>query len=382
MRFLDSTKKLPYYSVLPKDYKWPYLKKKEKDREIRLEDYGVELKLWQIALLQLVSLVSLFLLMKFYIESIFNNPPSARNEEIHSIIDALLLDFVRHTLLSNLAFIVLAYIGIALIARLLFYLWKIGYQVGKERKIPNIALVFGSIIYFGALFVFLPIYGTTRLSMYLWSEDIRFLTVFWISMFLIAPPTILGTFTILVKKYKASLVLLSINLCYLLLSSLIIFNLISEDIQQSIFLPSLTRMVPAVMFGLLFAFYLLVTRQYIVYKDRIHHTIETFENRPKMNRSFMNKYLAGLKKTLNKSLITFGITTMTALIMTIIPLGILYLVHDFGPAWAGSAYELNSVYGLVLPFLVVMILLLMGRSVYDLIRERMNIPEMEEGDSA
>jgi hypothetical protein len=347
-----------------------------------VEDYGIELRLWQIGLLQLGSMVLLFLLIKYFVESIFNNPPSGRHQIIHSVVDAFLLDYIRHTLLSNLPYIILAFIGLALLMKLIYVFWRFLYINAKKKGWPDIVLVIGTVLYFGVLYVYLPTHLSIQIGIWLYQADIKLLVVYILSWFLIYPYATMGTFAILAKKPKTAYTLLTINLVLMIISWLIIFNLISEDIQQSIFLPSLTRMTPALLFGVMFGAYLLVSRQYIVYKFRINYSVDRFDERLKDNKVFKNRYLQGLRKTLNKSLVVLLITIVAAALVTIGPVMFLYGIKWFGPAWLSQSYELNSVYGLVLPFLIIIMVLIVGRNVYELVRDRLERVGMNPAETA
>lgn len=357
-RMMSDIKALPYYSKLPRDYKWPYLRaKKEVDKKARLEDFGLEVRFWQIGLLQLGSLVLLFMLMKFFVESIFSNPAAGRHKIISTLVDAILLDFTRHTLLANLPYILLIFIGIGLLLRLAFVFWRFMYVSAQEKNWPTGIFIVLSIFYFIIVYGVAPIFGAIKAGQYFWGQDLRYFVVYLLSMFLIGPPTVLGTLTLLCRKQKAAYILMAITLSIIVLYSLLVFAIISEDIQQAITLPSFSRMTTAVLFGVLFGSYLLVTRLYIVYKHRIHFSVDKFEERHKKSKLLQEAYLTGLNRSLAKMLMKFLGAIGVSFVLSLIPVLGLYYLNRNGPEWFSQAYEFNSVYGLMLPFIVLVMLL-------------------------
>jgi hypothetical protein len=234
------------------------------------------------------------------------------------------------------------------------------------------------VVYFAIFYFLIPTIIAVQVGIWVYKMDIRLLVVYILSWFLIYPYATLGTFTILARKAKTAYALLTANLVLMTISWLLIFNLISEDIQQTIALPPVSRMAPALLFGLMFGSYLIITRQYIVYKFRIAYTVDRFDERLKDNLRLKTQYLTGLGRTLNKSLLMLLATTGAAALLTMIPVAFLYMLSWYGPQWIRQSYEFNSVYGLVLPFIILMLLLIIGRNVYELIRERLEAKNVEE----
>jgi hypothetical protein len=371
LRLFADLKSLPYYSKLPKDYKWPYQSHmKDVNKKARPEDFGLEIQFWQIGLLQLASMFLLFLLMKFFVESIFNNPSSGRHVIIHSVVDAILLDFTRHTILSNLPYLILIFIGVGLTIRAVFVFWRYLYIWSGERGLWTWLRVIASILYFIIIYAVVPISLFVYLVQYFWSVDLKYFVVFFLSLILIAPPTILGTLTVLTRKERTGYVMLTVTVSVIILYALVIYTLISEDIQQSIHLPSFITIANALLFGALFGSYLLVTRLFMVYKHRVHYTLDRFEERPSKNMASRTQYIQYLNRALTKMLYTNLLVFLCAMVAMAIPVALLYVITNYGPKWAQQSYELNSVYGLLLPFVIMILVLLVIGNILTIFYDR------------